>query len=279
MDGCYLFVFLPVNCNGMTGIEISKKTSLLLFYGAASCVIFSLAMGIIVGPTGILIASGLGLSLSIIDGTRRMTRHQSALLPTVMFSTHILFLLAAGILAFFFLAPLPDASLRIPKLTQRHTDLDGSSQVRLPEGWLIDPLRAAQEVGVRAHPADRSEYMGVAEVTVRVRILDKKQKANEDFFKKMASTLSLTPQQKKRLFEFKTKPAILLNGDSGLWSYLVLKRFWVPLYQTSIFGLQKGRYLCSVAASGLKSHDKLAEVLCLGVMQSIQMTENAEKTP
>jgi hypothetical protein len=166
----------------------------------------------------------------------------------------------------------------MPKLSQRHSDLNGGFNVRLPAGWKIEPVRAEHEVGVRAHPAQRSDYMGVAELTVRVRILNKKQKSTGDFFKKMAGTIALTSQQKKRLFEFHTQPATLMNGQPGLWSFLILKRFWIPLYQTSLFGLEKDRYLCSVAASGIKSHDKLAGVLCLGVMQSIQMTENAEKS-
>jgi hypothetical protein len=115
--------------------------------------------------------------------------------------------------------------------------------------------------------------MGVAELTVRVRILETPQKATANFFEKMAGTLTLTSQQKQRMYKFDTKPAQLLDMQPGLWSHLVLKRFWIPLYQTSLFGLQNGRYLCSVATSGIKSHDKLAEVLCLGVMQSIQIAE------
>ena len=118
---------------------------------------------------------------------------------------------------------------------------------------------------MRAHPSDRSEYMGVAELTVRVRILDKKQKADEDFFKKMAGTLVVVQAtEKTSVSNLNETRARFWTESPGLWSYLVLKRFWIPLYQTSMFGLQNGRYLCSVATSGIKSHDKLAEGPLLG---------------
>jgi hypothetical protein len=257
----------------MTGIEISKKTPLSLFYLSASCAIFSIAFGIAYGPIAITLLSGLGLALGIVDALKRTWRRESVTLPSIMIGVHVLFLIIAAVLAFFFLAPLPEASLNMPKLGQRHTDLNGRFQVRLPDGWQLTPLSSEHEIGVRAHPADRNEYMGVAELTVRVRILDNKQHASENFFKKIAATMSLSGQQRKRAYEFFTSSATLLNKQPGLWSHLVLKRFWIPLYQTSLFGLQNDRYLCSVATSGIKSHDKLAEVLCLGVMESIQITE------
>ena len=259
----------------MTGTEISQKTSLALFYATLACAAGTIALGIGVGPKGMAWASCFGSALCFIDLWRR--RKAGLLLPTIMLGVNLLFLIVAGMLAFFFLSPLPDVSLQMPKLSQNVSELNGAFRVRLPEGWAAEPLHADNEIGFRAHPVNRTAYMGVAELTVRVRVMEKKQAANSEFFEKMAQTLNLSSGQKKRLFEFRTEPAELLNESSGLWSYLVLKRFWIPLYQTSLFGLQKGRYLCSVATSGLKSHDKLATVMCLGVMESIQMAENAEK--
>jgi hypothetical protein len=262
----------------MTGLEISNKTSLTLFWSSVIGAILSIVLGIAVGPKGIVAASGVGVALSGADFWKRTRTNAGLLLPGVMLGVHILFLLVAAVLAFFFLAPLPEASLRMPKLSQRYSDHNGLFQVRLPARWEFEPLNAEHEVGVRAHPSDRADYMGVAEVMVRVRILSKKQPGDTEFFQKMARTLAPSRSQKKRLFDFRCEPVVLLNGAPGLWSHLVLKRFWVPLYQTSLFGLQRGRFLCSVATSGIKSHDKLARVLCLGIMESIQMTENAEKS-
>lgn len=258
-------------------MEIYQKTSLTLFYAAVIGALVTIALGIAMGPKAIALAACIGIVLCLTDLWRRKKARAALLLPMIMLGANLLFLVIAGMLAFFFLSPLPEVSLQMPKLSQNVSELNGAFRLRLPEGWSVEPLHAANEIGFRAHPVERTAYMGVAELTVRVRVLEKKQVASTEFFEKMAQTLGLTTGQKKRLFNFHTEPAQLLNESGGLWSYLVLKRFWIPLYQTSLFGLQKGRYLCSVATSGLKSHDKLATVLCLGVMESIQIAENAEK--
>lgn len=170
-----------------------------------------------------------------------------------------------------FLQPLSDEDLQIPRLAQTYQDPKGFFSVKIPLEWIAEPILTPSEAGVRIHPANRQQYMGISEMTVRIRELENKATHPVEFLKKIAEALSIKPKKERTLFNFSTEPTTLLNGDQGIWSRLLVKRFWIPLYQRALFGLKEKRYLCTVSTSGIEAHSTLAEVLCLGVFQTIEV--------
>lgn len=170
-----------------------------------------------------------------------------------------------------FLKPLSDSMMQMPKLSQVYSDPDGIFRVRGPEGWDHERLVSPIEVGVRFRPVGMAQYMGVSDLTVRVRQLERAEPISDSFFHKLAETLSTDRTGAKKIFKSDMRPATLLNRDKAMWSDLEVKQFWVPVYQRALFGLKNKTFLCSVSATGIKSHGTLSEVLCLGVFETIKI--------
>ncbi len=256
----------------MTGLEISKKPTSVWLGISISAIFLSVGLCIGVGPVGVYIASGCGLVFAFVSIFQSRSRNiPISAAPVVSICVHVCLLLIAFVLQSLFLSHLSDRSLTFPRLSQHYRDPAGIFELRVPTGWAVEGIHSPTEAGVRLHPSDRSQYMGVSELTVRVRELENIPKKPSQYLEEMVKTFSSASKKQKRLFQFSTRPAKLMSGGHGIWSNLVLKRFWVPLYQTALFGIKEKRYLCSVSASGLKNHSTLAEVLCLGVFETIRI--------
>lgn len=259
----------------MMGLEISNNLKTMGVPVSLFCAVLTVFLGFWIGPMGIYGVSGLGFLFALFALIQRMRTPSFTLgrgVPTILLCFHVLFLIVGVILDILFLHPLASSSLEMPRLSDRYRAPDSFFEVRTPAGWKTEGIHAAMEVGVRLRPNNRQQYMGISELIVRVRELETPALNRAGFLKRMAETFSIN--QKKgaaKLFEFSTEPAGLLNGKEGLWSRLVVKRFWVPLYQLSLFGIKDQRYLCSVSATGLKSHATLFEVMCLGLYETIRV--------
>jgi hypothetical protein len=249
------------------GFEIIKKESPIWWQISLLSVAGAVIGGIWVGPVGIYVLSSLGL----LSGLWGLFRKRKQPLLIILSCVHGVFLIIGLTLDALFLQPLSSESLHMPRLTQTFKNSTNFFEIRTPLGWTTEEIHAATELGVRIRPSSRQEYMGVSELTVRIRELENPKSLGPNFLKKMAETLSTQRDGGPKLFEFSTDPAQLLSGDHGMWSRLVVKRFWIPIYQLALFGIKEKRYLCSVSATGLKTHATLSEVLCLGIFETIQI--------
>ncbi len=250
----------------MSGIEISSKPKLVWIGASVASAVVSLAAGIWIGPRAVYVASGVGIGFALVAWLKT----RKPLLPSLLTGFHFALIVIAFTLGALFLEPLSNETLQMPHLTQTYRDPGGFFELRAPAGWETEEIHGATEAGVRLHPSDREQYMGVSELTVRVRLLETVPNESQSFLDKMARMVTSSRMGDPKLFDFSTTPAALLNGDKGLWSRLTVKRFWVPLYQLALFGIKEKRYLCSVSATGLKHHATLSEVLCLGVYETIR---------
>ncbi|MCG3203359.1 MAG: hypothetical protein KCHDKBKB_00015 [Elusimicrobia bacterium] len=255
----------------MAILEFSKPSQPLWVFLSIGALVFSLGLGIFVGPWGIFVASGLGAGFAIAG----LYRQKQVLLYYLM-GVHILLLIVGMVLNSLFLTPLSNDSLQMPRLNQTYEDPLGLFTARVPQGWQTETLHSKTEAAVRLQPANREQYMGVSEVTIRVRELENPTAHPVDFLNKLAQTLSVKPK-KESLFTFSTEPTTLLDGKKGVWSRLFIKRFWIPLYQRALYGIKNTRFLCTVSASGIESHSTLTEVLCLGLYETIQIIEINKK--
>ena len=238
-----------------------------------ACVFLTLALGIWVGPTAAYISIGVGFLLA----GAALVVNSNRILCVFLIGSHLL--LFFGVLAsdMLFLRPLADRSLQMPRLTEMYRDPKGFFEMRVPQGWIVEEVHTATEMGIRLRPADRQQYMGVSELTVRVRELLHPESNPVTFLKRLAQSMEAKPKTGRLLFEFSTRPAQLLDGGKGMWSHLVIKRFWVPLYQLALYGIKQKRYLCTVSASGIKNHDTLSEVLCLGIFHTLRFPADSGK--
>jgi len=251
----------------MSTIEIQNKIDLKWLGASCAAAIISVGLGIGVGPVGIYWASGGGLAFAALGF---LNQRKSAAAFAVI-GLHSVLLIAGLALDALFLKPLSDEALQMPRLTQLYRDPGGFFESRIPAGWTTENADASNEAGVRIRPSDRQQYMGVSELTIRVREMANPTSDPVRFLSKMAEKISAKPQKDRTLFQFSTSPAHLLSGEQGMWSHLLVKRFWVPLYQLALYGIKEKRYLCTVSATGLKNHSTLAEILCLGEFQTIRI--------
>lgn len=258
----------------MMGIEIARGSKSIWVPVAALSAVLAIALGIWIGPNGIYGASGAGFLSALLALIRRAKMPSYVAgrgVPITLLCVHAAFLVVGLTLESLFLRPLAESSLQIPRLSTIYNPPESFFHARIPDGWSAESIHVPRESGVRLRPTDRAHYMGISELIIRVRELRTPEVKQPGFLKRMAETFSSSGKNAGRLFQFTTEPAALLNGGEGLWSKLVVKRFWVPVYQLSLFGIKNNRYLCSVSATGLKSHATLSEVMCLGVYETIRI--------
>lgn len=244
-----------------------KRPSLKMAGLSAVAAAVSLALGIWVGPHGVYAASVCGILFAL----AALWRVNKQPIAFILLGFHGLLIIAGASLDLLFLRPLAEDALKIPRLSQVFRHSHGLFEIRAPQDWVAEEVNMPTEIGVRFRPADRVHYMGVSELTVRVRELENPTSDPIKFLTKMAEAISLKPKNNRTLFEFSTSRASLLGDEKGMWSHLVVKRFWVPLYQVALYGLKGKRYLCTVSATGIKNHDTLSEILCLGVFHTISI--------
>lgn len=261
----------------MSGLILSQKTNLKWTGASAIAVFASVGVGIGLGPKALMISSVVGLVFAAIS----YFLNRKQWLAFALAFVHLIFFGAGFGMQSLLLSPLGDDVLQMPRLSEGYESLDGFFQVKVPEGWAAEAMASPTELGVRMRPVGRDQYMGVSELTVRIRELENPTSDPVDFLRKMAETLSLKTEKDKTLFNFSTEPTRLLSGKQGVWSKLHVKRFWVPLYQLTLFGIKGDQYLCTVSSMGLEAHSTLAEVLSLGVYETIQVSgpKKSQKKP
>ena len=194
------------------------------------------------------------------------------------FGLNLLFLLVAGVLYSLFLRPLPEQKTQLPKFSYRYRDPDGRFELKGPASWTYKQYMTPYESGVIMTPYGPENYMGVSELRVVVKLLDKKPASKKEFLKTLAGTLAPPHPKKNVMFSHHTERAELLDKSEGIWSILEINRFWVPMCQISLMGIKKDDRLCSVSAAGLRNHNTLSRVMCLGVFQSLSFPSSTQKT-
>ena len=259
----------------MEGVYIGKSRGRPWASLSALLLSASVAAAVLAGPAWVYALSGAGAALGFIGfifAVRMPSLEKPVIFPSVMMGSHALLLIVAAVLQSMFLSPLPPTQRKLPLLQTPYHDSNGRFEFRGPAGWDYHLAPSALETGVRMQPSDQSRYMGVSEVTLFVRKLDVTPGSPEEFLKRAADSFSEKKGEKK-MFDLHTEKGRSLGGTPVMWSELTVKRLWVPLYQVSIFGVKNNRYLCSVSATGLKSHAELSKLLCLGLFERIKITD------
>jgi hypothetical protein len=259
----------------MEGVYIGKSRGGPWASLSALLVTASVAAAIFRGPSWVYALSGVGALFALIGlilSGLAPSLEKPVVFPSVMLGVHALLFVVGAVLQSMFLSPLPEDSRKIPHLQTRYVDPSGLFELKGPDGWDFRPAPSSLETGVRMQPSDQTRYMGVSEANLFVRRLDTTPKSAAEFLKTAAASFSEKHSEKK-LFELKTEKGVSLSGAPVMWSELTIKRFWVPLYQVSVFGVKNGRYLCSVSATGLKNHADLSRLLCLGLFERIKITD------
>jgi hypothetical protein len=250
------------------GLLIQRRKPRTAVWVPAGLALFSLIFGVWKGPLWSAIFSSLGLAFLIILAFRA----KSTLLATLM-GIHVALLSLSGIGYKLFLKPLSQEALQLPSLKQLYNDPEGVFEIRGPEGWAYERVATPHETGVRIRPMEPGQYMGVSEVTVLVRNLDRPPPTPQKFLESMANQMAAA-NPKPRKVQFQTDSIKLINGQAGLVGRLTAWRLWVPLSQVSIYSIKGKNKLCTVAASGLEKHSVLSQVLCLGLVETLKL-----KTP
>ena len=259
----------------MEGVYIGKSRGATWASLSALVASASVTAAIFLGPHAVYGLSSIGIACAVIAlslAARSPTLEKPIVFPSVMIGFHVIMLVVAGILQSMFLSPLAPESRKMPLLQTPYADASGIFEFKGPAGWDFRPAPSSLETGVRMQPGDQNRYMGVSEATIFVRRLDTVPASQDDFLKRAAAAFSEKGTERK-LFDLRTEKGISLTGVPVIWSELTVKRFWVPLYQVSLFGIKNKRYLCSVSATGLKSHSDLSRLLCLGLFERIKITE------
>lgn len=221
---------------------------------------------------GIFASVGFGMGLvSLIRALRIDHLNRPFYFPLFMMIINVLLLVLALFLYRLFLRPLDHAAQKFPKFSFQYVDPENRFTLKGPAGWTYENIGTKYESGLRLRPQSQNQYMGISEVVIFVRKLDSKPRSPDDFLRKMADQWIKKNEQGKKSFDFSMAPLSLLNGEQGLIASLEAERFWVPIKQVSILGFKKGNYLCSVAAVGLKNHANLSRVMCLGLLESLQV--------
>lgn len=255
----------------MEGLQIGRSGGGLAASLSALAASASVAAGIWIGPKGIYLASGIGAAFAVaalLFASRVPSAQKPYGFPLVALAVHGFLFIAGFVLQSLFLTPLPKESLRMPLLQTPFEDPDGTFALRGPAGWTYRPAPSRYESGVRLQPAEEGRYVGISEATVFVRRLDAEPKSPGEFLEKAAAAFS-QKQSERRLFDLRTERGTSLSGLPVFWSFITIRKFWVPLYQISVFGVKDRRYLCSVSATGLSSHAAIARVMCLGLFERI----------
>jgi len=259
----------------MEGVYIGKSRGGPWASISALLVVASALAAVTVGPVWMYAVSGAGALLALVGyviAMRMQSLEKPTGFPSIVGGAHLALLLIAAILQSMFLSPLPSNQRKMPMLQTGYVDPSGRFEFKGPAGWDYHLAPSAMESGVRLQPADQTRYMGVSEVTLFVRKLETTPRSSEEFLKRAADSFSARKNEKK-LFDLRTEKGASLGGAPVMWSELTVKRLWVPLYQVSVFGVKNGRYLCSVSATGLKSHSALSKLLCLGLFERIKITD------
>jgi hypothetical protein len=248
-------------------------------WAAASAALAILALAAIIfwGPYWVYGFSGAGLIAGVtaaVLGSRSESIEKPIIFPLLISSSHVVLLAIATLLHVMFLSALNPSLRKVPLLQELYEDPSAMFRFKGPVGWTYRPLPSSIESGVRIRPADQSMYMGISEITIFVRRLEKPPASPEAFLKTASEQFSQR-REKQKLFSLTSESGRSLGGAPVLFSELILKRFWVSLNQTSVFGVKNARYLCSVSATGLQSHSSLSRLLCLGLLERIEITDKA----
>ncbi|MFN0117260.1 MAG: hypothetical protein ACKVQC_03070 [Elusimicrobiota bacterium] len=175
----------------------------------------------------------------------------------------------------FYLSPLSDSSLRIPKFQHQYIDPQKIFSTLGPAGWKYSPILSAYDSGVKIQFQDRNQYMGVSEATVMIKTIDSNPKNREEIFKLILE--SQRNKDNKGQITINMEPAVLLDGEKGMWSIIEIRKLWFKFYQVSLIGLKDNSHLCIVSATGLKNHDTLAKILLQGLYRATKINKPKNK--
>lgn len=259
----------------MEGLHIGRSSGGWAGTASAVAALASLAAAVWIGPKGIFFASGVGFALAAIAlvlAFRVPTLAKPLGFPSLLLIGHALLLAAGLALQMLFLSPLSSHRAKMPRLQTLYQDPAGMFEVRGPARWTYVNAPSRFESGVRLRPGDQGGYMGISEATVFVRRLDERPTSPEAFLESAAEAFSRA-QSDRRMFRFRTERGRSLSGVPVIWSTISVRRFWIPLYQVSVFGVKDGRYLCSASATGLQAHSTLARVFVLGLFERTVVTD------
>lgn len=241
-------------------------------FASLGCVGGSVIGAIFWGPSYVFFISGLGLAATFWGLRMRIKDPEvspSFAIVVLSLVVHGLLILVGFGLRAFFLAPLNEASLKLPALTRLYVHPTGAFLIKGPKNWIYEPLTSPQEAALRLRPAGQENYMGVSEVKIFLKKLSSPPPSKESYLEKIATWSARTDGRtvKKKLFTFHTESVNLLKGGKGITAVMDVKKFWIPLRQVTLFGIKNDRTLLSVSAMGLKSHSTLSSVLCLGLYE------------
>jgi hypothetical protein len=201
----------------MEGVYIGKSRGIEWASISVLLAIASAAAAIFAGPIWVAWLSGAGLFLAVAalwKAFRAPSLEKPTGLPSIMIGVHALLLVTAAVLQSMFLSPLPPEARKIPVLQKPYVDPNGVFRIKGPVGWDFRPVPSSLETGVRMQPADKSLYMGVSEVTVFVRRLDKRPPSPEEFLKRAAASFS-ERRGGQDLFDLRTEKGLSLRNVVG----------------------------------------------------------------
>ena len=260
----------------MVGLQIQAKGKKWAgIQTLAVLAVTSMAFGIWLGPFWVYVSSGLGLLvcvLAILLKVKTPAAYPGFTVYMSLFVLHGFFILGGWVLYSLFLQPLPKEALKMPKIAEPYSDPGYMFTLKGPTGWDYSMIQSSEGNGVRMTPLDQNQYMGASEIQVWVRELEEEPASPERFLELMAKTFTDSKRQNgnKKMFELKMEHIETLSGHKGVLSTLDIKRFWIPLQQVTLFGIKKGRYLCSVSSTSIRSHATLSRILCLGLFETIE---------
>jgi hypothetical protein len=257
----------------MFGTEISRKINWNWITLGVSLAIGSVIFGILEGPKWIYGLSGLGGFAGLINLFLYLNNNERYPRPTaslMILGGHSILLATGLIVSHLFLSPLQPSSLQLPKFGQVYKDPSGLFVLKGPVGWQYQPSPS----GVKIKPQGFDQYIGAAELDVQVRPMEKPPASVDEFLKKMTASITSDkrPLKGKKVLHLETSLVKLLDKKNGVWTVLDVYRLWVPLRQSSLFGIKNGKYFCSVSATGLAAHSTLFQVLCFGVYHTLEVT-------
>ncbi len=266
----------------MLGMEIGRKAHRNLLWIALGTTLVAIILGVLKGPKLLSLFAGAGLCLAALDAIFAVKETGPSSLsfsakiwnwiPTVaILGLNFLLLFTALLLQQLFLTRLSDERLKIPPLRAFYQASDRSFNVKLPVGWKFEPLTGPAESGIRLVPDGFGDYMGAAEIQIRVRKLEKRPANKEVFLKKFTSSIVTQERAPKKgpAFQFSAEPGVSMGKETGVWTTLDVTRLWIPIRQTTFFGIKNGQYLCSVSATGIQAHATLQRVMALGLYETL----------
>jgi hypothetical protein len=258
----------------MLGHTIQSNQKVKIWANNSFVLIFiGVILGFWIGPISVILNSIVGLTLASVSlflSSQLKSIDRPLIFPLICLVIHLGLLILSVILYVLFLNPLSDQQQKLPKFRYVYSDPENLFTVKGPEGWDYEPLVSASKLGVRIHPRDRQNYMGISEITILIDPIITTPKDIDKFLENVARHISDRKSKGKEIFNMKIEPAQLINGETGMWSILDAKKLWVPIRQISLIGIKNKKYVCSISAIGLKNHSKLSKIVCLGLFESLQ---------